>query len=175
MRRSDDSLDRTDFAVLAHLQNNARMMNKQLAAAVGLAASSVHERVKRLMAMGVIRGAHLDLDHRRLGYGVTAVIFLTISREGALAIDPLVEDLAAIPGVQDVYLITGQYDLVLTVVARDMDDLKALAYRHLTGSPLISRYETSIAYDHRRCCGISGLGAQGEADPWRETGAGRDR
>ena len=52
------SLDRTDFGILSLLQNNASLSNKQIAAAVGLAPSSAHERLKRLRDEGVLRGTH---------------------------------------------------------------------------------------------------------------------
>ncbi|GMG83542.1 Lrp/AsnC family transcriptional regulator [Paralimibaculum aggregatum] len=157
MAAPEITLDRTDFEILRLLQNDARLMNKQLATAVGLAASSVHERVKRLHALGVIRGSRTELDYARLGYGLSAVIFVTISREGSLSIDALIEDLARIPEVQDIWLVTGRYDLVVTILARDMDHLKHLAYEFLTKRPEISRYETSIAYRHHRSAGIADL------------------
>ena len=50
------SLDRIDFAILAALQNDGRMSNKELAAAVGLAPSSCHQRVRNLEEAGAIRG-----------------------------------------------------------------------------------------------------------------------
>ena len=54
-------LDRTDFGILSLLQNDASLSNKQVAAAIGLAPSSAHERVKRLREAGVLRGAHADV------------------------------------------------------------------------------------------------------------------
>lgn len=149
-------LDRTDFEILRLLQADARLMNKQLAAAVGLAGSSVHDRVRRLWATGVITGAQTSVDFRRLGYRLSAVVFVNISKEGQLAIDALIDDLARVPEVQDVYLVTGRYDLVVSVIARDMDHLKDIAYTVLSERPEISRYETSIAYEHRRCYGLVG-------------------
>ena len=85
------------------------------------------------------------------------MVFVTISREGALDIDTLLDELSAIPEVQDVYLVTGQFDLVMSLIARDMDHLKDVAYRSLTQRPEIARYETAIAYEHRRSPGIDNL------------------
>ena len=60
-------LDRIDFEILDRIQNNARLSNKELAAAVGLAPSSCLARVKRLRDAGVLRGAHAEIDGRALG------------------------------------------------------------------------------------------------------------
>ena len=143
-------LDRTDRQILARLQKDARLLNKQLSAEVGLAASSCHERVRRLWEAGVIRGTEARVDPKALGYGVTAVVFVRISKQGQLAIDALMDRLIAVPEIQEVRLITGPFDLVVTLIARDMDHLKTIAYGALTDTDQITNYETSIVYDSRR-------------------------
>lgn len=144
------SLDRTDFQILDLLQNDARLMNKQLAAEVGLAPSSVHERVKRLWQDGIIKGTETIVDPKRLGFALAAVIFVNISKEGQVGINDLLDDLVSVPEIRNVYLVTGRYDLVVSLVARDMDHLKSIAYHALTERKEITTYETSIAYDHKR-------------------------
>jgi len=144
------TLDRTDFEILRLLQENAQLMNKELAEAVGLAPSSCHERVKRLWASGVITGTQTLVDATRLGYGISAIIFVNISKDGQIAIDDLMDELIALPEVQSVHLVTGSYDLIVRVLARDTNHLKSLAYEVLTGRGEINRYETSIIYESRR-------------------------
>ena len=143
-------LDRTDLDILRLLQKDARILNKQLSAAVGLAPSSCHERVKRLWASGLITGTEALIDPARLGYSLSAVIFVNISKAGQLRIDALMDELINVPEIRDVYLVTGQYDLIVSLVARDMDHLKQITYTALTGRSEITRYETSVAYTHRR-------------------------
>lgn len=60
-------LDRIDCGILAALQNDGRLSNKELAARVGLAPSSCLARVRRLREGGVLRGVHADVDPRALG------------------------------------------------------------------------------------------------------------
>ncbi len=144
------NLDRIDFEILRLLQNNARIMNKELSSAVGLAPSSCHERIKRLWSEGVITGTQALVAPEKLGYALCAVIFVNISKDGQLAIDELMDELVSIPEVQHIHLVTGRYDLIINVIARDMDHLKTVAYKFLTGRKEISRYETSISYDSRK-------------------------
>ena len=64
------ALDRTDDAILRLLQNDARLSVKEVAAAVGLAPSSVQGRIRALREAGVLRGAHAEVDPRALGIGL---------------------------------------------------------------------------------------------------------
>ena len=74
------ALDRTDFEILRLLMENSRMLNKQLSQAVGLAPSSCHERVKRLWNDGIITGTNVTVDAAKLGYGLSALIFINITQ-----------------------------------------------------------------------------------------------
>lgn len=142
-------LDRIDFALLRLLQEDARLSNKQLASRVGLAQSTCHERVRRLWAQGAISAARIEVDARQLGFGIEALFLVGISRHEEPAVAALMDEWLAVDEVQSVYLITGRYDLVVKVIARDMDHLRELAYRHFTHRETVSRFETSIVYEGR--------------------------
>lgn len=143
-------LDRTDREILTHLQNDARLMNKQLSAEVGLAPSSCHERVKRLWSRGVITGTTTLLDPKSVGFALGAVIFANVSKDGQINNDRLLDQLIAAPEIQNIDLVTGKYDMVISMVARDMDHLKSAVYEALTLNREIISFETSIVYDQRR-------------------------
>jgi len=143
-------LDRTDKAILTNLQKDARLLNKQLAAEVGLAPSSCHERVKRLWTRGVITGTTTTIDPKSIGFTLGAVIFANISKDGQISNDRLMDDLIAAPEIQNIYLVTGKYDVVISMIARDMDHLKSAVYNALTLNREIISFETSIVYDQRR-------------------------
>ncbi len=142
-------IDRTDYELLRLLQQDARVSNKQLAAAVGLAQSSCHERLRRLWSAGVLTGTHAQVDAQQLGYNIAALFMIGISRHEHPTIEALLDELADIPQVQATYLITGRYDLIVKVLAYDMDHLKTLAYEHFTHRAVINRFETSIIYEGR--------------------------
>ena len=142
-------LDRTDFELLRLLQEDARLSNKQLAAAVGLAQSTCHERVRRLWSLGAMTAARVEVDARRLGFGIEALFLIGISRHEEPTVGALMDEWLAVAEVQSGYLITGRYDLVVKVIARDMDHLRDLAYRHFTHRETVSRFETSIVYEGR--------------------------
>ena len=143
------SLDRTDFGILRLLQNNASLSNKEIAASVGLAPSSAHERLKRLREDGVLRGAHADVDPKAMGVGLEALFLIELARHERGGVDRFMSELVDIPEVRSAFLITGRWDFVVHVVARDMQHLKDLALDSFTNRPGVTRIETSIVYETR--------------------------
>ncbi|QID19322.1 Lrp/AsnC family transcriptional regulator [Nitrogeniibacter mangrovi] len=143
------ALDRIDVALLALLQNDARRANKQLAADVGLAPSSVHERLKRLWAMGVLTGIHAEVDPAAMGIGLEALLMIELAKHERALVDRFLDEIVEIPEVRTAQLITGRYDLIVHVVARDTRHLKDLALDRFTSHPGVTRIETSIIYETR--------------------------
>src|ERR687895_1685081 len=68
------AVDEKDLAILASLQENARATYADVGARVGLSASSVHDRVRKLERRGVIRVYRADVDPAEVGLGVTALV-----------------------------------------------------------------------------------------------------
>lgn len=143
------TLDRIDTEILRLLQNNARLSNKQIAAAVGLAPSSVHDRIKRLWADGVMTGLHAEVAPQAMGVGLEALLMIELAKHERATVDRFMDDIVEIPEVRSAHLITGRYDLVVHVVARDTRHLKDLALDRFTNRPGVTRIETSIIYETR--------------------------
>jgi DNA-binding Lrp family transcriptional regulator len=141
------TLDRIDFEILRLLQKDARISNKQLAAAVNLAASSCHERLKRLWQTGIIRGATIDIDLSALGYGLEALVFLGLTMHTRAVVDQFLADVVDVTEVRSARLVTGRNDVIVHVVVRDMLHLKNLVLDNFTNRPGVTRVETSIIYE----------------------------
>ena len=144
------ALDRTDVAILGFLQNNARLSVKEIAAEIGLAASSTHERIKRLRDGGVLLGMHAEVDPKALGIGLEALFMIELSKHERGTVDTFMDDVVRVPEVRFAFLVTGRYDLVVHVVVRDTEHLKDLALDQFTSRPGVTRIETSIIFDARR-------------------------
>jgi len=147
-----DMLDRIDMGLLTILQNNARTSNKEMAAAVGLAPSTCHERIKRLWDIGVVRSMHAEVDPQALGVGLEALLFIELAKHERGTVDLFLEDVARIPEVRFAALITGRHDLIVHVAVRDTTHLKNLALDRFTSRAGVTRIETSVIYEtrHRR-------------------------
>ncbi|MFV8754434.1 Lrp/AsnC family transcriptional regulator [Nannocystaceae bacterium ST9] len=148
---SDDAkaLDRIDHEILGLLQNNARLTNKELAAAVGLAPSSCLARVQRLIRDEVIRGFHAAIDPRALGIELEALVFVRLVRHSRELVQSAWDEFMAMPEVRDIFYVAGSHDLVVHVVARDVEHLRTLVAERFGGEQ-VGHIETALIFQHRR-------------------------
>ncbi|WP_194539857.1 Lrp/AsnC family transcriptional regulator [Pseudovibrio japonicus] len=142
-------LDRTDFAILEKLQDNALLSNKQVAAEVNLSPSACHERVKRLKEGGILQGSHAVVDPKAYGVSFEAMFLIQLDRHEALLVEEFLQEVIALREVKSVALISGAYDIVAHLRVRDIDHLKSLAFEKFTKRPYITKIESSIVYDFK--------------------------
>jgi len=143
-------MDRIDFEIIRHLQNDGRISNKTLAAEVGLAPSTCFERVRQLRRNGVITGVHADIDPKALGAELEAIYFIELAKHSREVVETFQADLKKIPEVRSVYLVSGQYDFLVHVAVRDTRHLRDLALDAFTVRPEVTRIETVLVFDHIR-------------------------
>jgi DNA-binding Lrp family transcriptional regulator len=143
-------LDRIDAELVRILQNNARTPNKELAARVGLAPSSSLERVKRLVAAGVLSGFHADVDLKSVGVGLQAMISVRLTRHARSAVDSFRAYAFTLPEVISVFYTAGQIDFMIHVAVRDSDHLRELEQSALTTREEVDHLETALIFEYRR-------------------------
>lgn len=143
-------LDRIDFAILRLLTKDAWISNKRIAAAVGLAPSSCHERIKSLRARKVLLGAHAEVNLEAIGFALEAVLFVQLGKLKVEAVDEFVSSTATIPEVRHVFLVSGRSDLIVNVVVHDMQHLKTIISEHFNRHDVVLRVETSVVFTNRQ-------------------------
>ena len=148
LAKGRDALDRTDRRIIAVLQKNARLSNKELAATVGIAPSTCSERVRRLEERGVFRGFHADVDLRYLGIGLQALIAIRLRRHAADEVDTFRAHAQSLEEVVGFYHVTGSNDFLVHVVVRDADHLRQVAVSGFTSFPEVAHIETSLIFEH---------------------------
>jgi DNA-binding Lrp family transcriptional regulator len=141
-------LDRTDFAILRLLMKDAWLSNKEIAAAVGLAASSCHERIKSLRTRGILKSAHAEVDLEAIGLPLAAVLFVQLGKLEDHVVDAFLSSTAAVPEVRGVFLVSGRFDLIVHVAVRDMEHLKEIISQHFNRHVVVMRVETSVVFNH---------------------------
>jgi DNA-binding Lrp family transcriptional regulator len=114
-------MDQLDRSILEALADEARMPYAQIAKQLGVATATVHQRMKRLRASGVVRGFRLELDWAAVGLPVAGVISIRTSSEKSLS--QIADDLREIPYVASCVAVTGEFDLFVTVRAHSSDHL----------------------------------------------------
>ncbi len=143
-------LDRTDRAILRLLQDDAQASFKQIASAVGLAPSTVYERVRRLRASGVLRGVRADIDPAALGIGIQAMLLVELSLHRPETYAGFRDHLSDHAEVLAWYEVAGRRDLFVHVGARDTAHLQRLVIETFTARPEVHRVETTLIFDWQR-------------------------
>ena len=143
-------LDRIDSRILAELQNNARLSNKELAGRIGLAPSSCLERVRRLFDAGVLRGAHADVDPAALGIGLQAMIGVRLRQHSRDEVLAFRAEMLECREVVAVYYLAGATDFLVHVAVSDAAHLRDFALDSITARPEVARVETSLLFEHAR-------------------------
>lgn len=147
-------LDRTDRDLLRLLQNNARLSNKELAAAVGVAPSTCLERVRRLTAEGVLRGSHVELDPAAVGVGLQALVAIRLGQHSRPVVEAFQAHALGLPEVVHLYHTTGANDFLIHVAVRDAEHLRDLAMTAFTERPEVVHIETALLFAHHRAPGL---------------------
>ena len=142
-----EPLDRIDFDIVAALQNDARLSNKELAARVGLAPSSCLERVRRLVRDRVLLGFHAEVDPRALGVGLQALVLVRLSRHSRRQVESFRRHALGLPECVALYHVAGQHDFLLHMAVRDADHLRDLALDAFTTRPEVAQLETHLIFE----------------------------
>lgn len=119
-------LNEKDLQILRLLQKNCKTTLKQLAKEIRSPVTTVYAKIKRLEELGVIKAYKAVLDSKKLGRGATAFIFVSFSyrkpeREKPLSQRELAQQISRYPEVQEVHIVTGDWDLIIKVKAQDVD------------------------------------------------------
>jgi Lrp/AsnC family leucine-responsive transcriptional regulator len=129
-------IDATDLRLLDELQRDASQSNQALAERVSTSPPTCLRRVKRLADAGLIERQiailNTDLLAPTLGYGLTAIVEITLDRQGAELLEAFEERVAGDEAVQQCYRVSPGPDFCLVVYARDMPGYLALAQRLFT-------------------------------------------
>lgn len=154
-------LDDIDQALVRLLVDNARLANSSLAAAVGIAPSTCLARVQKLRKAGVISGFHAAVDLAALGLPLQAFIAVDVRSHARARILAVAEELAALPGVLDVFFTSGARDFQLHVASASSTALRDFVVDHLSAHPDVVATETNLIFHHVRSGATPGLQGSG--------------
>ncbi len=143
-------LDRTFERIIALLQKNARLSNKELASHIGLAPSSCLDRVRSLQEAGVFKGFHADVDPKALGIDLQAMIAIRLNRHSRDSLEDFKAYVKALPEVHALYHMAGVNDFFLHVAVRDSNHLLDLNLNHFSMRPEVAHVETALIFEYHR-------------------------
>ncbi len=140
-----EKIDNLDRRILQIVMKNARIPSKDVAAQCGVSRAAIHQRIQRLMELGVITGSGYTVNPKELGYHTCTYIGVNLER-GALYRN-VVPELEKIPEVIECHFTTGPYTLLIKLVARDNDHLMQLLNDRIQMIPGVTDTETLISLD----------------------------
>lgn len=136
-------IDNLDKSILRTLMRNARTSYADIAKNNQVSPATIHVRVEKMRKAGIIKGAKLQVDAKRLGFDVTCFIGIILQQAGdyprALA------KLEALPEVTEAFYTTGQYSIFIKVMVRSIDDLQQLLIERIQVIDEIQSTDTLIS------------------------------
>ncbi len=143
MRRS--KLDKIDRKILQELQENGRITNVDLARNSGISAPPCLRRVRALEENRYIRGYHADIDPVLLGYNVSVFAQVKLTSQAEKDLKAFEEFCNSRPMVRECYMLAGEVDFILKIVARDWDDYQQFLTNELVSAPNVTSVKSSLA------------------------------
>jgi len=142
MRR--EKLDRIDRRILRDLQADGRITNVELARRAGISAPPCLRRVRTLEEHGYIRGYHADIAPDALGYGVMVFAHVGLESQAEPDLKRFAELVETWPLVRECYMLAGEVDFLLKIVAEDWDSYQRFLTQQLTAAPNVSHVKSSL-------------------------------
>lgn len=137
-------LDAIDLRILSELQANGRITNVELSRRAKITAPPCLRRMRALEKTGYIRGYHADLDPKRLGFEVSAYVFVGLSSQADGDLKRFEDQVRSWPEVRECYMLSGEVDFLLKCVAKDLSSFQAFVTNTLTAARNVASVKSSL-------------------------------
>ncbi|KVZ48400.1 Lrp/AsnC family transcriptional regulator [Burkholderia ubonensis] len=138
-------LDAFDRKLLMEVQRDAQTPQNELGARVNLSTAAVNRRLRRLAEDGVIERYTAVVAPEKVGYALTIVVNVEMESEQIDQIDAMKRTFERCPQVQQCYYVTGEWDFVLILTVRDMDQYNALTRQLFFSNNNVKRFRTLVS------------------------------
>ncbi len=141
---AETNLDEIDLKILQRLQENGRITNVELAESVGLTAPPCLRRMRALEDDGIITAYHAAIDPNKMGYTITVFAMVSLKSQAESDLQAFEEHVQKLPEVRECYMLNGEIDFILKVVAKDLQQFQSFLTSHLTAAPNVASVKTSL-------------------------------
>ncbi len=139
-------IDEKDKSILDELIEDSRKTTKAIAKELGIPRATVHDRIARMEQRGVIRKYTALPDYAELGLGVTSFVLVQFESEKGVSQRDTAEEIASMPGIFEVHMISGEYDMLLKVRGATMEDIGRLVIDRLRDVKGVARTLTCACF-----------------------------
>jgi DNA-binding Lrp family transcriptional regulator len=137
-------LDEIDLEILAKLQAEGRITNVELADHAGITAPPCLRRMRGLEESGVIRGYHADIDAQALGYTIMVFALVRLKSQAEEDLQAFERHISALPEVRECFMLNGEIDFILKIVARDLQSFQRFLTSSITTAANVESVKTSL-------------------------------
>ena len=113
-------MDKIDQKILAELSNDSSISIPKLSEKINVNSSVVYSRIKRLLKNKLIERFTIEINNKKLGYGVKSLTGINMDSKQR---DNIIQELFKIPGVREVSEVTGRFDILITMYAENLSDM----------------------------------------------------
>lgn len=138
------TFDAFDIRLLNALQGNARLTSLELAERVHLSASQCQRRLKKLEDSGVIERYSAQLNREKAGFGVMAIVNVTLEKHGRQRADEFRDSIQSYPQILECWATTGDADYFLKLVAEDLNAFSAFVLDELLNMDIVASVRSSL-------------------------------
>ncbi len=146
----DIKVDKQDLEILRILQSDSRLPASQISRKTGILTTTVYAKIKRMEKLGIIKGYCAILDAKKIGKKETALILVSFSYrpsgEKVLSQREIAKKIAMFPEVQEVHIITGEWDMLVKVKEKDVDSVGNFVVDKLRKLPGVDKVVTSMVF-----------------------------
>ena len=143
-------LDDIDKEIIKIMQDNCRITVKELSERLGLSATPVFERIKKLENTGVIQKYVALIDPIKLGRKLIAFLHVSIKGHSSDSLNQFIDYITELDEVMECYHVTGEFDFIIKVVTRDMESYNQFILTKLSVVPNISRVHSQFSLSVRK-------------------------
>jgi len=116
-------LDKTDLKILSELSNDSSIAIPKLSEKINVNTSVVYSRIKRLVKSKLIKKFTIDVNDKELGYAVKSLTGINMDSKQR---DVVIEELFKIPGVREISEVTGRFDILVSMFAKNLPEMHRL-------------------------------------------------
>ena len=117
-------LDDKDLLIIRELRKNARNSTKQIALNVDIPRVTVHDRIQKMVKKEVIKKFTILPDYDKLGLHTTLFVFVASNPyESKVSISDIAKKITTFPGVYEVHIVSGEYDILLKIRGKSFDEV----------------------------------------------------
>lgn len=139
-----EALDEKDYSILETLKSNSSLSIKQISKKTLIPVATVHNRIKKMKANGIITGYTIKIDKAKLGKKMVAYVLIkAIPKADHIE---MLEKIVKHDAVEDGSAITGAFDLILKIRLADIDELDKFVLKYLRTFAEVGETQTMIAY-----------------------------